>query len=589
MVNISLIHERVLRDMDDGVVGVDFEGTVVAFNDAAARILGVPDKPLGETFAEAFLLREGLDEFTQTVLDAVSTRQSTGRQLIKTEAGGKRRALSISTSTLLQETADGEVPSGIIAVFTDITETEALRESERELAAKVASQYGELQTAYRDAETNNDMLAAALRRVRVIQGAAGAGVVGLFLAVGLFAWYGDSAANAVPAQAQSDEMETIRLAPRQLNTAVLVSGRFAPTAETSILSPIDGIVTTVSFRYGDMVDAGQELIRVDTVAANREYRRLRTELFDAAARVQELENWGNSPDMVSAQRMVEKTRRMLDKQKRRMEETAFLLDRGVIPAAEHDAAVEQYETLDLDHEDSKRRLDLVAKRGAAQALEVARLDFENLSDQVQDMETALANAVVRAPVAGVVMNVGTRESRNGNVAAEGKAVERGQLLATIADISSLRVSGTVDESEIMDIKVGQPATVTTEAHTDLELAGTVTNVSAEAIAGSSSGPAMFDVAVRVDEFLPEARRSLRLGMSADLRIVTRRTPDALLVPLAAVREAPAGPTVFVVDPQTGEHRETPFEAGFTTLDEVEVVAGLAAGDVVVYPVAGYAP
>ena len=280
---------------------------------------------------------------------------------------------------------------------------------------------------------------------------------------------------------------------------------------------------------------------------------------------------------------------MLDKQKRRVEETAFLLDRGVIPAAEHDAAVEQYETLDIDLEDGKRRLDLVAKQGGAQALEVARLDYENLRDQVQDLEAALANATVRAPVAGVVLNVGARQSRDGSFAAEGLAVERGQLLATIADISSLRVSGTVDEAEITRIEVGQPVTVTTEAHDDIELVGTVTNVSAEAIARSSSGPAIFDVTARIDEFPDEARRRLRLGMSADLRIVTRRTPDALLVPFAAVQEAPAGPTVLVVDPRTGEHRETPIEAGVTTLDAVEVVAGLAAGDEVVVPVVSYAP
>ena len=589
MADISLIHERVLRDMDDGVVGVDFDGTVVAFNDAAARILGVSDKPLGDTFASAFLTREGLDEFTQTVLDAVSSRQSAGRQVVMVEADGQRRALSIST-TLLRETGDGEPPSGIIAVFTDITETEALRESERELAAKVASQYGELQTAYRDAETNTDRLQAALRRVRVVQGGVVVGVVALFVAVGLFAWYGDSSADAVAVpQAAPKDVEIVRVAPRPFETSVLVSGRFSPTAETSVLSPIDGTVTAVSFRYGDTVAAGQELIRVDTVTANREFRLLRTELFDAAARVQQLENWENSPEMVSAQRTVDNVRRMLDKQKRRMEETAFLLERGVIPAAEHDAAVEQYETLDLDLEDGKRRLDLVARQGGPQALEVARLEHENLRDQVRDLEVALANATVRAPVTGVVMNVGTRRTRDGDFAAEGKAVERGQLLATIADVSSLHVSGTVDEAEITRISVGQPVTVTTEAHDDIELAGTVTNVSAEALAGASSGPAQFDVTARVDEFPPDAQRRLRLGMSADLRIVTRRTPDALLVPFAAVREAPAGPTVLVVDPDTGEHRKTPIEAGVTTLDEVEVVAGLAPGDEVVVPVGGYAP
>ena len=85
------------------------------------------------------------------------------------------------------------------------------------------------------------------------------------------------------------------------------------------------------------------------------------------------------------------------------------------------------------------------------------------------------------------------------------------------------------------------------------------------------------------EDLTEAQRQrVRLGMSANLEIVVYDKPDALLVPIDAVEVRAGGEAwLNVVDRETGAVRRVRVETGATTLEAVEIVRGVEAGDEVV--------
>ena len=119
---------RVLADMSDGVMVIDRSGHILAFNPAAERILGMSaSEVLGKPFGAAFFLLEDNDEFNQAVLDAVRDG-AVGRQqqLRFTRGDGQAVALSL-TSTYLQGEGDAKSqPSGVILVFSDVTELQSL-------------------------------------------------------------------------------------------------------------------------------------------------------------------------------------------------------------------------------------------------------------------------------------------------------------------------------------------------------------------------------------------------------------------------------------------------------------------------------
>ena len=108
--------------------------------------------------------------------------------------------------------------------------------------------------------------------------------------------------------------------------------------------------------------------------------------------------------------------------------------------------------------------------------------------------------------------------------------------------------------------------------------GEVVHVSPQASAGSSrGGPPSFDVTVVVEQLGAADRQRLRLGMSADVEVEVRDEARALLVPLAAVHTEGEAHWVNVrIDEDRFERVQV--KVGETTLDSVEVLKGIEAGD-----------
>ena len=583
----SLTYKTILNNMDDGVVSVDRGGRIVTFNTAAATILGMSVSDVqGRIFGEAFLLLEGLEPFTQALLDAIGERRETGRKVIEIEVGGEVRLLTISTSyPCTGQPEAGQV--GVIAVFTDITEIRELRDTEARLGEKIKTQYRELQDAYRTIEKSNKDLSATLQRARIVRAVAVGAVLVIFAGVGFYTWDRIPAGPAESVPASLAALHTVIVEPQRLQTTISVPGRLAARQDTHVVSPITGRVSKLHFRYGDKIERDQVLVTLDTSKVTQEHRALRAKHISSVKRVQELEDWENSRDMANARRSLSRSKRSLEKQKHKVEETTFLLDKGVIPASEHTAATEQYTSLQLDYEASQQELEAVREKGGDDALEIARLEHRNLAEQLQELEAAMARAIVLAPVAGVVMQPPMSAPGAGEASGqllEGEQVSQGQPLLTLADVTTLSVTGTVDEVDIVNLRVDQPVRVTSDAFPGAELRGRVTHFSSQAI-NVWAGPqdaAVFSVVAAISDLDPVLHGRLRLGMSADMLIIIHDAPDALLVPISAVYKAPDGAwSVQVRDRDTGETRGVPVETGTTTREAVEITAGIAPGDEVV--------
>ena len=573
------LHSNILDNMDDGVVTVDRRGLITSFNAAAGDILGIAsDSCPGRVFAEVFVVAEGLDQFTQTMLDAIDNSEL-GRRTVEIDVRGERRLLTVSASYLPDDapadSGGGDAGSGgVVAVFSDISEEMRLRE-------KVESQYAELQQAYRGIDEANGELSDALRKAQFVRAVATAAVIVLCLGVGWYAWdAGRPGEGSAPRAAPAGAPATFFVRPRRIVHELTVPGRLAPRLETDVQSPVDGSVANLNFRYGDAVEAGQLLMELDASVARRERRSMRARHIVALRRVEELSAWENSRAVASSRRSLARIERALQQQEHRLTETEFLLGQGIVPRSEHDAARERYESLRLDVEAARQDLGEARRAGDAEALEAARLESRNIEEELRALDLAIASASVRAPTAGVVLRP-PATADDGGPLLKGSSVGRGQLLLTVADVQALSVSALVDEVEIAAIRPGQPVAVTADALPGLELAGKIANVAAQASnAGGPPGqPALFALVAALDDDIdPAARGDLRLGMSVDMRVVTADRDDALLVPIGAVLAGEDGPTVRVRSRQTGKFAAVPVETGQTTPGGVEIIAGVESGD-----------
>ena len=107
------IHGRVLDHLLDGAMVVERGGAITVFNPAAARILGVSaGEVAGSTFTELFITREGFEELSEFILDAVAGAGAGAgagrRQVVALHAGDAARTLSVATS-YIRAGGDGTV------------------------------------------------------------------------------------------------------------------------------------------------------------------------------------------------------------------------------------------------------------------------------------------------------------------------------------------------------------------------------------------------------------------------------------------------------------------------------------------------
>ena len=581
------IHEGVLDNLLDGVLVVEAGGRIAMFNPAAGRILGIPPgEAAGKMFVELFIAREGFDEFTELILAAVVNTGEEDRRVITLRADGAARSLSVATSYLTSDRDGGAAPAAVIAVFSDISEIRELRDTELRLAKEVEAQHTELQTAYREIEERNARLGAMLKKVQVARVLATLLVIGVFLGAGLYAWQpldffvNPLAADAaLPAAADGGgDRRTIIVEPQPVRTTISVLGTLAPWRTVNIASPVASRIGTVHFQYGQEVAEGELLVELDTAEAHRDYREARLVYLEAQDKFDTIKNWETGPEMADARRSLTRAKLQLDNQENRLKQVAFLLEQGLVAASDHEAAEQRYRSQQLDFESAQQDFEAVRARGSQEARDKAGIELDDARERMIELDQSLREGVIHAPIAGVVLLPESNFQR----LATGKSVEKGDMLLEIGDFARMSAVANVDEVDVVRIEVDQAVRVTVNPFPGLRFGGSVSHVSSQADRRSRRAPE-FPVVVTLDPLEAEQRELLRAGMSSRLEIVVYRNDDALLVPIDVVERRGRTHRLWVVDPETGETRAREVEIGTTTLDSVEILAGLEAGSEIIVP------
>lgn len=172
---------------------------------------------------------------------------------------------------------------------------------------------------------------------------------------------------------------------------------------------------------------------------------------------------------------------------------------------------------------------------------------------------------INAPVSGTVLSVDIE--RGSIVASAISNVSGGTTMATLADLSDLRVIGEIDEAQIGQVDVDQEVEIRVDAYSDRVFSGRVDRVAPLGV--ETSNVVTFDVEIVVED---ENASLLRSGMSADLSIITGRQ-EGILVPLTAVRSEEGRRFVIL---ESGESRQ--IRTGSTDGRQLVVLRGLNDGD-----------
>lgn len=206
-------------------------------------------------------------------------------------------------------------------------------------------------------------------------------------------------------------------------------------------------------------------------------------------------------------------------------------------------------------------------------------------------ERDLAKAELKAPFTGTIAQVNLTTGESSSSLPSGSTTTTSNLdgaAVVLADLSRLRITISVDELDIAQVRIGQDVRITLDALPETEIEGTIDQIAPLATV-SEQGATTYEVDVEFDP----GDAGVKPGMTASVQIITEVKDDAVLVPRRAV-EISAGETYVYVpsnggepDPQTGrpasEQREV--EIGLSNAQFIEITDGLEAGEeVLVQPV-----
>ncbi len=447
------------------------------------------------------------------------------------------------------------------------------------------------------------------------------GVV-LLCVVGVGGW--QFAWGQEPSLGAQAAIETATVRKDTLAVMVEGTGNLAPRAEVSLALLTGGQVAEILVEEGQVVEAGQTLIRLETDELALQVARSEASLAAAKGQLAQLlapplpeEIAAQEANLAASQGQVSAMAANRDQIVAGPGEAEIQAAEVQVATAEMDyrAALRTYDSIDEDDKDRKEQahydlwaaevaleaartqLDVLLAGADAAEVRVAQADVANVAaqrdaaqaqldlilagaaeEQIQAAEASVAQAQVAldqvrlqleqatltAPMGGTVTALNVRV---------GEMANPGQALIVLSDLTALEVDINLDETDVAWVSVGQDARVGVDAFPGVEMTGEVTYIAPKA--DSASGLVLYPVTVR----LVSGESPARAGMTTDVEITTASQENALIIPLRAVHVEDGQ---AYVERLVGDQIERVEVAlGLTTDIDAEITAGLAEGDVVV--------
>ncbi len=400
-------------------------------------------------------------------------------------------------------------------------------------------------------------------------------------------------------QAGYTKVYTATLTREDLSTVISGTGQIKPTNYVNVGATAMGRITHLYVKEGEKVKKGEVVASIENVQQEANVAGQQASIASAQTDI---------ASYIAAEKTqqanVQHARADLEQKQLDWNRAQALYKDGIDSKQEYDAAKAAYDLNVADVAQAEAQLNQ-ARANTASARGRLRLQQADLKVN----EDLLNRTIAIAPFDGIVTNEPLRE---GETVVEGIQNTEGSTLMTIADMSVVTAEVKVDETDIVNVQLGQSAEVTVDALPNKVFKGHVTLVGDQALLRSTGVATSqsttgteeakdFKVVVTLDNPSDE----LRPGLSCTAKITTAHKTNVLALPIQALTmydpatanaksggvQAASNTTksnpvqgVFVMqkDPH-GRLRASfvPVTTGITGATDIEVVSGLSNGEEIV--------
>ncbi len=337
-------------------------------------------------------------------------------------------------------------------------------------------------------------------------------------------------ANIRQRQKSAAKVETQKVEERELRAVVSASGKIRAKTSVDISASTTGKVVKLAVDEGDRVERGQLLLQIDPTLAETSVRQIEASLGSARA--------------------------TLDLQRANLQQAQQEYDRQRALAEKNLTSQELLQK-------AKTALDVQQLQVAAAEQEITRF-----TAMLKSARHELSKVNVLSDISGFVVKRNIEEGENVFVGAFNNPAT---VLLTIADLSIIEALVEVDETDIVNIRVGQESEVKVDAYPDSSFKGEVTKVGSSpilgAVGGSQQQATSFEVIVQLNEEIPRVRP----GLSCKAEITTGYREKAIAVPIQALTlRKPSELKPLDPKKKRGAARATDGESDTTKVKEKEI-------------------
>lgn len=345
---------------------------------------------------------------------------------------------------------------------------------------------------------------------------------------------------------------------KPLTQTLLVTGRLAPPNRTTLGATLQATVVELVVDEGDPVDQGDVVARLSDDEAAARVREAQAQVNEAYAHLRRLRGVGREV----ANEALKQADVAAEQAERDFDRMSAMFEKKHATEADYEAARRRMEAARSQRTAAQLQAAASAKGGADTAAAIATLSRAQAALDLA--RTNLEKTEIRAPMEGVVLKTTVEV---------GQVVRPGDSVVEMASNDALEVRITPDEQHLGRLEVGQSAAVVTDAFPDRPIHAEVAQIAPQVDASRGTVEVRLALSDEIGDL------ALRPDMTATVEILIGKRPDALVIPIRAVRDLATGEPYVLVD-EGGTAVRHPVKIGLQGMETIEITDGLDEGDVV---------
>ena len=387
----------------------------------------------------------------------------------------------------------------------------------------------------------------------------------LTLAIVFFSSCSKTPPNPPPSEAEDEQTLTVFTSKPVIQDVTLtcrVVGNAVPWKTVRVSSETGGVVESLHFEKGDRKQKGNLLAVIDPVRAQAHYDRATAQYNIALANHGKMKALTRPQELDIAKSRLQPAIVQHEEAEKTYNRLKALLKSGDIRQSQFDTAETAFNVTAREVSAATKQLELAQIGARKEDLTGSAAQLAQADASLRLAKEQLDDSRITAPLDGTIVEKNIEE---------GEITQPGSPIATLVDITRIKIKTRIPEMEAARIQPDLPVHVTIDALPEQSFTGRLAFLSVAADRLTHSFPAE----VVVDN--PDGR--IRSGMICRLQFVREIRPDALLIDGDALWVRENGTGVFVI--RDGKAFFKPVRTGASVGDRLVVESGVERDDVLI--------